>query len=1307
MRIAPEDVDAVQFAHLIEEATTASRHDPARAVRLLQQALGLWRGDPLPDLADRPRGMAERARLVELKHLSEDRLFAARMQTGEDAGLVADLELAVTAQPYRERRWGYLMTSLYRSGRQADALATFDRIRRLLDEELGLQPSSELVELERSIRAQDPAMRTRVPSSQSSLPIGTVTFLLTDVEESTPLWQAAPEAMTAAMERHFELLYRAISVHGGVRPRDQGEGDSVLAAFSLPSDAIRAALAAQLALQAEQWPTPSPVRVRMGVHTGEAQLRDETNYAGLTIIRAARLRSVARGGQIVISATTRDLIVDRLEPPAGIVDVGLHRLKGLTRPEPVFALTHPDLPTLSAVSGDPTSVGERPVVQAEPEPAPVRQRVLPHPVAAAVGGVPLVGRDKETERLRLVWEGVTKTSEPAIAVVQGDAGIGKTRLAAEFAVAVHVEGGLVLWGRCDEDAGLAYWPLVDVARQWALAAPPGRVVAAGIGEEFKRLVPELRSASEAPGPAGPTGDPEVDRLRLFEGARAVLAAAAAQGPILVVIDDLHWAGTSTVLMLRHVLHDSIPAPIMFLLTYSNSDLDAGHALTGVLADLRRNHRVTWIGLGGLSEPDVEQFLESAYGHPPLDGATRQLARHLHAQSGGNAFFVEQLVRHLNDTGRLFHPTNVDPPSWVQDGSDLPEGIRELISRRTHRLTEEANEALVLGAIIGQEFHIDLVEAVRPDVGLNAVEEAVDANFLRESSEQIGVFRFSHALVRGAILARVSATRRVRLHRQVGEVLATTPGTPPLLVAHQLCAGVPAGGSESAAAWALTAASDAFTRLAFEEGADVAGLALDALSRSKSTRGDLRAQLLLARATSLHFGGRIDAALADARTAAAEAQQAGEAHLLAMAAAQTLTWPLLGNVDMAADIALAKHALTMLGDADLQGRTCLLSMLALHQAVGEGRGAAAAPLAQEAVSVARRTGDPSTLGSTLLQLGLVLQGSPDLAPQVAVISELADLVQTPDFLDALPLLSWPTEWALHGKHSRVLNLARLRTVCALQAGDIPSYQEAVADIAAIVDTASTPYPATLLHMWSAMRVLAEGRIDEAQGFADEMAAKMPGNPNFSNSWTALAFQISRERGGAFDLVPVLESAVSEFQAVVVFQALLALALVDGGEADQARPMLLTLAKDEFGGFPRDLTWSMALAILSEVCAAVRDRETAVILRGLLDPYAGQLIVAAWGVFCPGASDRYIGMLEALLGNTDEALDRFGLAVDLEERAGFSALATRTRLWWAKTQIASGASAGQTRAMLETVNSDAVGLGMAAVAREAKACLHGLR
>ena len=253
----------------------------------------------------------------------------------------------------------------------------------------------------RTLRWSDPAMTDGGVPGSLALPAGTVTFLLTDIEGSTLHWQAAPGPMAAAVARHYELLDEAIAAHGGVRPEEQGEGDSVVAAFSRASDALAAALHAQQLLTLEPWPTPEPVKVRMAVHTGEAQLRDEANYIGMAIIRTARLRNIAHGGQVLVSSASRDLALDQVGDGLELVDLGEHRLKDLARPERVYQLAHADLPaTFEPLRS----------LDAVPNNLPIRLSTF-------------IGRHAELEALNGLLTG------NRLVTVTGSGGAGKTRLA--------------------------------------------------------------------------------------------------------------------------------------------------------------------------------------------------------------------------------------------------------------------------------------------------------------------------------------------------------------------------------------------------------------------------------------------------------------------------------------------------------------------------------------------------------------------------------------------------------------------------------------------------------------------------------------------------------------------------------------------------------------------------------------------------------------------------------------------------------------------------------------------------------------
>ncbi len=223
-----------------------------------------------------------------------------------------------------------------------------------------------------SQHAEIPTLTWGELSVSELLPTGTVTLLLADVEGSTRLWETRPEQMTAALALLNRTVNEAVAAHDGVRPVEQGEGDSFVAAFARASDAVGCALALQCADLA-------PIRVRIGLHTGEIQLRDEGNYAGPTINRAARIRDLAHGGQTVLSGATESMVVDRLPDGVWLTDLGSYALKGVPRPERVLQLCHPDL-------------------RSEFPPLRVRQVVMSHNLPAQLTS--FVGRQAQMSDLR-------------------------------------------------------------------------------------------------------------------------------------------------------------------------------------------------------------------------------------------------------------------------------------------------------------------------------------------------------------------------------------------------------------------------------------------------------------------------------------------------------------------------------------------------------------------------------------------------------------------------------------------------------------------------------------------------------------------------------------------------------------------------------------------------------------------------------------------------------------------------------------------------------------------------------------------
>lgn len=820
--LADSEVDASRYksaARLGREAATAG--DTSQAVARFEEALALWRG--IPELPDGRRGTSEKTRWMEgHAALVEDRADAL-LATGRAAELIGDLEAAIADAPLRERRWGQLMLALYRAGRQGEALGAYQRARALLADELGVDPGPELRRLEAAIVAQDCSLDIAVAQHVPSV-TRAVTFLLTDIEGSTAAWEADADAMAVALARHDELIEHVVTSRGGRLIKTRGEGDATFSVFERPSAAASAAVELQDAIAHEPWALREPIRIRVALHTGEVELRDG-DYFGRAVNRVARLRSLAEGGQILCSGATAELVIDSLADDVVLTDLGMRQLRNLARPEHVFELR---LET----------------AEQRPEPAaaetPMERPGLP---AVLVGPGPFVGRSRELEGLLSAWQSALAGGVRTV-LIAGEPGVGKTRLAGEWSQRAYDQGAVVLYGRCDEDLGAPYQPFAEALRSLVPCMGADRLRGLRGVEALLPLVPGLTDV--VPDLAPPShADPDTERYALFDAVVALLEIASASAPVLLILDDLHWAAKPTLLLLRHLLRFGDHARVQIVGTYRSTDLDRSHPLAAMLADLHRDGTANRLSLGGLDEDDVTAYVTEA-GYDD-----EELAHALASVTGGNPFFLIEALRHVDESGG----------AW--DQSTLPQGVREAVSRRLSRLPVETNKALAAAAVVGSRFSVELVEQVVGNDLIDAFDEARKAGIVIE--EPGGNYRFNHALVRQSLLAELASVRRMRLHQRIATILETLPGADDDLLAelaHHYFECAWAGNAAKAVFYCRRAADQAMARLAYEGAADLYRHALHALEELDDElpdRDDQTAELLVARCEALLAAGDVASA----------------------------------------------------------------------------------------------------------------------------------------------------------------------------------------------------------------------------------------------------------------------------------------------------------------------------------------------------------------------------------------------------------------------------------------------------------------
>jgi len=423
----PHCVDATRFTMLVDRARLVQGSKQPTRATLLRHALELWRGPPLVGLDSVPFVRPRRTALEAARLCALEERFEADLAGGAGAELVAELEAVVTEHPFDEKLWGHLMLALYRSGSQAAALRSYERVRTLLAEELGIAPSPDLAALERAILMQEPTLLVGHPTSGKVLSdprpeVSTgarvvVTIAATDLEGRARLWSESPAEMVNAIKQYDELLVAAVSAHGGrVLSRADGSSFSV---FGHPSDALRAVLELQRSVSTQSWGKMGHLPVTAAVHTGEAEMVDGSIF-GPVLHNASRLAQAAYGGQVVVSATTAELARDGLPAGCELLDLGHWSLSDVPRPVHAYELRHRELGrAVRALRAGRPGTG-----------------TLPTPSTS------FVGRDTElVELVRLV-------DQVPIVTLTGVGGVGKTRLAVHFAA---IEGGRFAGGTwfCD------------------------------------------------------------------------------------------------------------------------------------------------------------------------------------------------------------------------------------------------------------------------------------------------------------------------------------------------------------------------------------------------------------------------------------------------------------------------------------------------------------------------------------------------------------------------------------------------------------------------------------------------------------------------------------------------------------------------------------------------------------------------------------------------------------------------------------------------------------------------------------------
>ncbi|WP_422733226.1 BTAD domain-containing putative transcriptional regulator [Micromonospora sp. WMMD558] len=987
LRVPADAVDAWRFeAAVTGSGRSLAEGDAASAADHLAEALAWWRGPAYAEFADTPWARGEINRLDELRMLATERRGEALLALGRSAEAAVELEQHVSARPLREDAWRLWATALYRSGRQADALAALRRARETLAAELGLDPSRRLRRLETDILTQAPGL---------------------------------------------------------------------------------------------DLPTPA-----------------------------------AGTGRVTTT-----------------------------------------VPATGTPAGAPAGAG-RP------------------------GG--LVGRDAEQARLRQAAEDVVRGRRPAIALLSGGPGAGKTALAEALTARLGPAGWATAWGRNPEYEGApAAWPWTQVAEALAPEVPDG---------------PTVVSHAD---------DPALARFRRHRAAVALVTAAAARRPVLLVLDDLHRADEDTLDLLAALLTEPEPVtgPVLVVGVFRATGIGPG--LTATLARLARIEPVR-VYLDGLDEPATGDLARAVTGADVAPSTVRLL----HRRTGGNPFYVRELARLLAAEGTAALDI-------------VPAGVRDVVRHRLAQLPEAARTVLRQASVLGRDLDPEILTALAGDetVVLDAVDAAVRADLLTERGTE-GRLRFTHVLVRDTLYGDVSAPRRARWHTAAGEAVERLhPGDVTTLAHHFARAGTRA--TAARAARYAAAAAERAERLSRPHQAT--RWWQEALAAQQRIGGDdpgARLASLTGLGRTLAVTGHLAEARRHRAAALTDAERTGDPELTA----RVLTafdvpaiWTRNDDEDLSRRVVEAiGPALAALPADRAEQRSRLLSTLALEVRGTTGdRGRRAA---DEAEAVARRLGNPSLLAYALNARFMHTFARTGLAPQRAAVgAELVDLSRRHELV-TFEVLG---------------HLVLLQARCALADLDAADAHADAAD--RLADRYDLPLVGVFTRWYTALRLAVTGDVAAAETAyrAAEPGLRSAGMSGMDDGLLPLALLSLRLAGPVTAEVDPLRVHADEWRGYAW-----------GPHEPWVRPLTLLAAERPAGAAdalralpesPHDLLREARLCLAARAALILDDRAAMRRTYADLLPAADELAGAGCGLLTLGPVADHLAALAAALGRPDEAAD----------------------------------------------------------------------
>ena len=1088
----------------------------------------------------------------------------------------------------------------------------------------------------------------------------TATILVTDLVGSTEhRVRLGEDAADEFRRRHDRILAEVVAQADGTVIK--GLGDGILAMFQSATDALRAAVGIQHAIDGYCRQHSESHSVRVGISGGDVNVEDDDIF-GIAVVEAARLCSTAEGGQILVADLVR--LTTRNRGNHSFVRIGSLELKGLDEPVETHELCWTPLESVALVALPPALEGRH------------------------LFG--FVGRHEQRQVLDAAWEHACD-GHRRVVLLAGEAGIGKTRLATEVARAAHSDDSIVLFGGCEEALAAPYRPWIEALGHLVEHAPLEMLTAVDRGRlaDVGRVIPRVGTRIKDL-PAVTVSDPETERYLFYAGVVSLIEALTQRAPVLILLDDLHWADQPSLVLLQHVVRNTEHDRLLVIGTYRNTDVSGAHQFGDSLASLSRVVGVEHLDVAGLDEVELAGLVQMAVGSATGDHGAA-MARALRKETSGNAFFASELLRHLGETGARYDESDGTWESRIEqfDQMSLPTSIRSLVKQRIARLGPSAESTLARASVVGLEFDFKLLSAISElgEDDLLDVLEQTEAAGLVESGAA-GSFRFSHALVQHSLYSELSATRRAREHLAVAESMERfdLADIRPAESARHWAAANTETGIARAIHFSQLAGAHAGAGLAPQEAARHYTNALELLGGTNDEDPALRCELLLLLAQAQCQAGNPE--FRDTVVVAAGiAEKHHDPDRLVRAALTDYQrgYMSLNDPDR---VRILEAALEAIGSHNSPGRAKLLACLSLELSFSdiERSGIASA----EARAIAERLGDPESLVKVWLH-----GGGGRFPDRAGLAQRRTGAIDTMELVRTL------------GDPVHIFGAAFANMQSATWFAELDRFDEHIGIMTELANDIARPDFQWIATYCRADQALLEGDDLRAETLVQEAydIGKSTEQPGAFTIFAAGLQCVRWHQGRMSEVGPLLAEAAANDPNLTI------LGVSADDAASRTAPTVHDTNEDEVVRqirlVPHDQSWLISITVLAEMAARQRNGAACTAAYEVIKPFDG--LFAGSTAALRGSVAHYLGILAAALGDTDAAGAHFADATAINDRMQAPFHGARTQLEWGTLLAAKETpqAAASARELVEGAHVVAVDHHCAQVERRAVRLLEALR